>query len=117
MVGARSVCDWFAPLNPYQKKGPLFKIEKPNFALDGTGALAPLFCYPISSKRYALFNLDKEGLPIIRKASAHGLGHLLPPYQAEDAPKSIPAPLMKLGDIGVDRWQYDLWYKILEAVL
>jgi hypothetical protein len=114
---ARSVCDWFAPLNPYEKKGPLFKIEKPNFALDGSGNLTPLFCFAISSKRYALFNLDGEGRPVIRKASAHGLGHLLPPYQAEDAPKSIPAPCMSLDKIGVERWQYDLWFKILEAAL
>lgn len=114
---ARSVCDWFAPLNPYAKKGLLFKIEKPNFALDGTGKLAPLFCYAISSKRYALFNLDNEGRPVIRKASAHGLGHLLPPYRAEEAPKSILAPCVSLNEIGVDRWQYDLWFKILEAAL
>ncbi len=117
LVAARSVCDWFAPLNPYEKKGPLFKIEDANYDTDGTGKLAPLFCYAISSKRYALFNLNSEGCPVIRKASAHGLGHLLPPYQAEDAPKSIPAPCMSLDKIGVERWQYDLWYKILEAAL
>ena len=38
--------------------------------------LEPLYCYTISSKRYVLFNLDAKGRPILRKASAHGLGHL-----------------------------------------
>ena len=33
--------------------------------------------------------------------SAHGLGHLLPPYQAEDAPRGVPAPCMCLDKIGV----------------
>ncbi|HEY8650923.1 MAG TPA: hypothetical protein VIL70_08420 [Chthoniobacterales bacterium] len=98
---ARSVCDWFTPLNPYEKKGPLFKIEDANYTVDGTGNLAPLYCFAISSKRFALFNLDREGRPVIRKASAHGLGHLLLPYQAEDAPKSFLAPCMSVDKIGV----------------
>jgi hypothetical protein len=43
--------------------------------------LAPLYCLAISSKRYVLFNLDEQGQPIIRKASAHGLGHLMAPMK------------------------------------
>ena len=54
---------------------------------------------------------------IIRKASAHGLGHLRAPYPESDAPKSIPAPCMPLDKIGVERWQYDLWYQIIVAAL
>jgi hypothetical protein len=34
----------------------------------------PLFCLAVSAKRYVLFNRAKNGEPIIRKASAHGLG-------------------------------------------
>ena len=117
---AKSVCAWFEPLNPYEKKGSLFKIEDANFAL-GTGShekkLAPLYALCISSKRYVLFNLSDDGEPIIRKASAHGLGHLLPPYGPENSPASIPAPQIPLSDIGVDRWQYDLWYQIIQAEL
>ena len=30
---------------------------------------------------------------------------------------SIPAPSLNLDDIGVERWQYDLWYKIIRAAL
>jgi len=51
----------------------------------------------------------------IRKASAHGLGHLLPPYSADDAPDGSPAPIIDLTTIGVERWQHDLWYKIIHA--
>jgi hypothetical protein len=71
----------------------------------------------VSAKRYVLFNLDRESRPVIRKASAHGLGHLLAPYEESEAPASIPSPAVPLKDIGVERWQYDLWYRIVQAVL
>jgi hypothetical protein len=117
---AKSVCNWFTPLNPYKQKGPLFKIEDINFGIESgklTSDLTPLFCFAISAKRYVLFNIDADGRPIIRKASAHGLGHLRAPYQESDAPKSIPKPSMPLDKIGVERWQYDLWYQIIVAAL
>jgi hypothetical protein len=31
--------------------------------------------------------------------------------------KPIPAPSVPLTDIGLERWQYDLWYQILSAAL
>jgi len=111
---AKAVCDWFLPLNPYEQKGPLLKIEEANFAI-GLREIEPLYCLAISSKRYALFNLDDDGVPIIRKASAHGLGHLLDPYAENEAPWAIPAPSAKLSEIGVRRWQHDLWFKIICA--
>lgn len=114
------VQDWFTSLNPYAEKGPLFKIEDANYRLENgkTGKeLEALYCLAISSKRYVLFNLDTLGRPIIRKASAHGLGHLRPPYENNDAPKSIPDPHLPLNEIGVERWQYDLWYQIILAAL
>ena len=117
---AQSVQRWFDPLNPYEQKGPLLKIEDANYRIDNgrmTDALEPLYCWAVSSKRYALFNLDTTAKPVLRKASAHGLGHLLPPYREHTTPISIPAPLMPLSDIGVERWQYDLWHRIVEAGL
>ena len=119
-VRAQSICDWFSPLNPYEKKGSIFKIEDANFPIqvsaDGP-KFEPLYCFCISAKRYALFNLGKSGEIIIRKASAHGLGHYLAPYEADDAPESIPAPSVALDKIGVDRWHYDLWHTIIRAAL
>ena len=117
---AQSICDWFSGLNPYQKKGPIFKIEDANYPIarsTGNRQFEPLYCYCISAKRYVLFNLGTAGEIIIRKASAHGLGHFLASYDADDAPQSIPAPSIPLSDIGVDRWHYDLWYKIIQAAL
>ena len=110
------VVGWFNSLNPYETKGPLFKVEDVNSGI-GSNDLAPLYCYAISSKRYALFNLDANGEPILRKASAHGLGDKRAPYDGDHAPTSIPSPTVKLSDIGVDRWQYDLWYQIVKAAL
>jgi len=108
-----------SPLASYQQ--PLFKLEGANFALgpDGkpTTELARLYCFAVSDKRYALFNLDPDGRPIPRKASGHGLGHLRPPYEEKDAPASIPAPQIQLKDLGVPRWQHDLWYRIDKAAL
>ena len=117
---AQSVQRWFDPLNPYEQKGPLLKIEDANYRITAgrlTETLEPLYCWAVSSKRYALFNLDANGKPVLRKASAHGLGHLLPPYREHTAPLNIPSPLISLSDIGVERWQYDLWYRIVETGL
>ena len=49
---AKSVCDWFGPLNPFEKKGPLFKIENANYALktEKPEQLDPLYGYFVSSK-------------------------------------------------------------------
>jgi hypothetical protein len=114
---AQSICDWFLPLNPYEQRGPIFKIEDANYSIQCDSKMEPLYCYCISAKRYVLFNRGPTGEIIIRKASAHGLGQYLPPYEADDAPGSIPAPLVPLSDIGVERWQYDLWYMIIRAAL
>lgn len=82
----QSIQQWFAPLNPYQSGGSLLKIEDDNYRLKGdkpTKDLCPLFSYVISAKRYVLFNLDNQNRPILRKASAHGLGHLRPPNDVQ----------------------------------
>lgn len=116
----RRIQKWFQALNPYNGAGDLLKLEDANFAVsDGkiTGELRPLFIWAISAKRYALFNIDDDGRPILRKASAHGLGHLLPPYDESAAPASIPKPVIPLKEIGADRWQYDVWYHIVSAAL
>jgi hypothetical protein len=117
---AQSICAWFASLNPYEQKGPIFKIEEANYRIAGDSVgsdLKPLCSYCISSKRYVLFNVGPSGEVIIRKASAHGLGQYLAPYEAEDAPRSIPAPSVSLDKIGVDRWHYDLWQTAIRAAL
>ena len=54
---------------------------------------------------------------MLRKASAHGLGHLLDPYPESEARPNIPTPAVPLKEIGVRRWQYDLWFKVIEAAL
>ena len=68
-----------------EQRGSILEFEDQNFALDASRRkqLEPLYCAAISAKRYAMFNIDSAGEPIIRKASAHGLGHLLPPYSDE----------------------------------
>jgi transcriptional regulator with XRE-family HTH domain len=120
LVRADQVRAWFTPLNPYATKGPLFKIEDANYGLVGERTrddIEPLFCFAVSAKRYVLFNLDKRSRPVLRKASGHGLGHLRPPYDEDAAPASIPPPSVPLRELGVERWQYDLWYRIAEAAL
>ena len=110
------VVDWFIPLNPYEKPGSILKIEDINGDKDGN-SLEPLYCFAISAKRYALFNIDKDGKPVLRKASAHGLGHLMEPYSESEASAELPKPQFPLHEIGVKRWQHDLWIKIIEAAL
>lgn len=117
---ADQVREWFTPLNPYATKGPLFKVEEANWGLVNgkiDGEIEPLYCFAVSAKRYVLFNLDSQRRPVLRKASAHGLGHLRSPYGNDDAPASIPPPSVPLHEMGIERWQYDLWYRIAEAAV
>ena len=112
----QAIVDWFTPLTPYSFSGPILKVEDVNFAPDGSAPL-PLYCFAISSKRYALFNLAADGTPVMRKVSAHGLGHLLPPYSADSAPADFPKPDQSVLKDGTDRWHCDLWYQIVSAAL
>lgn len=105
-----AVRQWFEPLNPYDVKGSILQLEKVNFPLGGhkqPDTLRPVNCLAISAKRYVLFDRDKAGEPLIRKASRHGLGHLIAPYKDPD-----PA---RTGRIGVQLWQSDLWTEIIRA--
>jgi hypothetical protein len=108
------VIDWFTPLNPYRKRGSILQIEKINYGINSQ-ELKPLHCFAISAKRYALFNLDSKEAITLRKASAHGLGHLMEPYSEANVPQELPKPRVPLGEIGVARWQHDLWIKVIQA--
>ena len=110
---ASSVCAWFEPLNPYSVKGPLFKIEDANFDEKGR-ELKPLMCLAISSKRYVLFNENLSGKPTIRKASLHGLGHLLAPYQRSELDDDQDDETSRATSELLD-WQRDLWLEIIRA--
>lgn len=112
----QTITDWFAALNPYDFLGSILKIESENVSL-ATGNPEPLYCWAVSSKRYALFNLAADGRPILRKVSAHGLGHLLPPYRADNPPADIPAPDVSVMRSGVERWHCDLWIEVVKAGL
>jgi hypothetical protein len=112
----QKVIDWFVPLNPYRAPGSILRVEDLNRGI-GSGKFEALYCFAISAKRYALFNLNKGNRPVLRKASAHGLGHLLDPYLEAEASPEIPSPRVPLKEIGIRRWQYDFWYKIIEAAL
>jgi hypothetical protein len=67
----------FAQLNPYDRAvpGSILEVEKENIDPE-SGDPRQLWAYAISAKRYALFNLDEAGEPVLRKWSEHGLGHL-----------------------------------------
>ena len=106
----RKVCTWFDRLNPFAQAGSILEFEDQNFSRDASrrSELEPLYCAAVSAKRYALFNLDAAGEPIIRKASAHGLGHLLAPYDDKDNPG--------VRDSGVLLWQEDLWKAIIKSI-
>jgi hypothetical protein len=107
-----SICEWFVPLNPYEadpKDGAasILEMEDQNYL---NGRFEPLSCFAISAKRYALFNLDTDGKPIVRKASAHGLGHYYSPYGDEEEARAEQ-------DSGVRGWEEDVWKQIISAAL
>lgn len=104
--------DWFKELNPYGEAKSILQLEKVNFPKDKKGdlsALDPPLCLAVSAKRYVLYNRRDHG-PIIRKASGHGLGHLLAPY--DEPTKERRARIKR---IGVPLWQEDLWLEIIRA--
>lgn len=106
-----AVRDWFTPLNPYEKKGSILQLEKVNFPPGRDGdmtALRPVNCLAISAKRYVLFDRDEGGAPMVRKASAHGLGHLIAPYRDPDR-------AARIDRIGVELWQDHLWKAVIGA--
>jgi hypothetical protein len=111
----KRVIEWFEPLNPYRKRGSILKIEDTNY--NSAGEIEPLFCFAISAKRYALFNLDKNNSPVLRKASAHGIGAFLPPYSEENPSELVPKPVFPLKEIGVSLWQHDYWLQVISAAL
>ncbi|MET3760700.1 hypothetical protein [Sphingomonas sp. UYEF23] len=111
-----TVVAWFGSLNPYEFGGSILKSEDVNASL-ATGKPEPLHCLAVSSKRYALFNFAADGTPIMRKVSAHGLGHLLKPYDASNAPANLPVPDDSVLGDGIERWHCDLWHHIVVAML
>ena len=117
LTAAQRVCAAFADLNPYARAtGSILQIEEQNYVVDDRDkapldTAPPLYCFAVSAKRYALFNLDATSRLIIRKASAHGLGHLLAPYSDPDKKRRAE----RLKDINVDLWQEDLWKRIIVA--
>jgi hypothetical protein len=110
------IVGWFSALNPYNFPGSILKIEDVNSSLENRKIRQPLFVWAVSAKRYALFNIE-NGQPIIRKASAHGLGQLQAPYDGKKPAKGIPAPRGKLDKIGVQHWHHDLWWVIVKAAI
>jgi hypothetical protein len=107
---------WFEALNPYDFGGSILKIEDENASLE-TGESEPLYCWAISSKRYALFNIATDSAPIMRKVSAHGLGQLLPPYRGDDPAIDIPMHHPSVLGKGIEVWHADLWWQIVSAAL
>ena len=107
----QAVCAWFEPLNPYDVQGSILQLEKVDFPIGSDGDLAklrPVNCLAISAKRYVLFDRAEDGDVEIRKASRHGLGHLLAPYPDPDKGG-------RMDRLGVELWQEDLWKAIIAA--
>jgi len=105
--------DWFTDLNPYAEKGSILRLEQVDFPADhedDLDHLEPPQCLAISAKRYVLFNHDDTGKPIIRKASGHGLGHLMEPYGESDDLRRE-----RIKRIGVPLWEEDFWREIIRA--
>ena len=73
----------FDQLHPYDRAkvpGSILELEKQNFRDENRRTeRSQLYCYAVSAKRYILYNRGPGDDVTIRKASQHGLGHLLNP--------------------------------------
>jgi len=98
------IVEQFSSLNPYDREvvpGSVLKIEDDNFDPE-TRRQRQLYCYAISSKRYALFVLDSKGTPTLTKWSEHGLGHLCNPTDLDSDDR---------------RWIPQVWLNIVRRAL
>jgi hypothetical protein len=94
----RNLSEKFARLNPYDRyvvTNSILKIEDVNF--DSEAKQREIFCYSISSKRYALFTKTASGIQI-EKASGHGLGYLRAPKPGIDERKETPVWIVEAWD-------------------
>ena len=62
---ADKVIDWFTALNPYWKQGSILKREDLNRGINSDKGES-LYCFAISAKRNALFNLGGGNRIVIR---------------------------------------------------
>jgi hypothetical protein len=109
---ALKVNEWFQALSPYTEKFSILQVEDYNYLPGRPGDQKtdePLYCFAVSAKRYALFN-RVDGDIVIRKASGHGLGHLLAPVAEDSDVRSA-----SIKRIGVPPWQEKLWREIVRA--
>jgi AraC-like DNA-binding protein len=105
----------FGSLNPYWKQQTVLQIEDVNYS-GNSKTLRKLFCFAVSAKRYALFNNDVKGSIEIRKVSGHGLGHMRPPY-LDSVATNVPSAKRPLAEIGVPKWQHDVWHCVIDAAI
>ena len=112
MAKALRVREWFKDLNPYGEDNSILQLEKVNFPPDKRGRSLGA-CSPILPRglRQAVCPVQPaEGGVVVRKASGHGLGHLMPPYD------ELPAARReRIERVGVPLWQEDLWKEIIRA--
>jgi hypothetical protein len=88
---SKEIIEWFDCLCPYNNVEHLLKVEEQNVMM-----------YAISSKRYVLYRIDKDGNFVIKDDEGnenyclHGLGHLANPFGEK-----------------IKRWQKEIWLDIL----
>lgn len=84
----KEIQEFFQPLNPYSFDKPIFKLEK-----------SGKWFYGISTKRYCLYDVDENGEILVddEKFSGHALGHLLNPFDNDNA-----------------EWYREIWQDVLE---
>lgn len=109
--------DALKPYNADAVPGHVLEVEKENF---DNGNRRQLWCYGISAKRYALYNVRDDAQPILRKWSEHGLGHLLDPTKEPNYHEHTPddtdaeSPLISPQDAHDGRaWMRVFWEGIV----
>lgn len=95
---AKEIQEFFSALNPYDFDAALFKVDTYKDEQQEEHPLENVMFYGISAKRYVLYRVDKDGITVL-KASSHGLGHLLNPFNKNEDDKN---------------WHKEFWRDILK---
>ncbi|MEM4298347.1 MAG: hypothetical protein QW815_08275, partial [Nitrososphaerota archaeon] len=106
----QEIAERFQSLNPYDRsvvQSSILKIEEENFR---NGTQVQLYALTLSAKRYALFELDSQANPLIRKASMHGLGSLADPLHPDKTEQEEES-------IGCPAWILEIWKYLIKREL
>jgi hypothetical protein len=119
----QEISNSFEAISPYEGTKKFLKIEDRCFSLKRKDEYEPLFFLGLGNKRYAEFNVDHNGTPVIRHAAVIALGDVCEPpgYDPEEHEFTAGRHPAGLGDdvcnATAARLIMDVWRHVIRLYL